>query len=326
MIDAFIGIVLISQILLGYSFPTSRQHVLNPTTILNLNPSLGLNYYRKYSVVRLNAIVEKDLAKDGSSLNLDIEKNFIDDEVLCVSEGGKWTSTDQNLISQLNTLLKRIPREELPNVQTIPHPEINNKNIPLLSKLENNNNNNELLINDCTLSNKIFSESVLDSLLLSIFRKIVQNQINFISPKNGIEGLLEEGQYMKLSDTSENSKNQHIFVKNTLKELFTPFLPPFYRLFMSGMIPSEQKNDPKWLIELIHNIINSIPDVVLSKQEKEMMISAPNGGYQPLGGPLPYAPLLTSFVTPPFLSFLVGPSRMNRREDGLVGGMIVEKC
>mmetsp|Transcript_24293 Transcript_24293/g.50399 ORF Transcript_24293/g.50399 Transcript_24293/m.50399 type:complete len:478 (+) Transcript_24293:204-1637(+) len=43
-------------------------------------------------------------------------------------------------------------------------------------------------------------------------------------------------------------------------------------------------------------------------------------------GPLPYAPFLTSVVTPPFFGFLVGPSRPNRRRDGKRGGLVVEKC
>jgi hypothetical protein len=43
-------------------------------------------------------------------------------------------------------------------------------------------------------------------------------------------------------------------------------------------------------------------------------------------GPWFYAPLLTSIVTPPFLAFLVGPSRINLRKDGNYGGMLVEKC
>lgn len=41
-------------------------------------------------------------------------------------------------------------------------------------------------------------------------------------------------------------------------------------------------------------------------------------------GPWFYAPLLTSVVTPPFLSFLVGPSRPNRRKDGKFGGNYVK--
>jgi hypothetical protein len=43
-------------------------------------------------------------------------------------------------------------------------------------------------------------------------------------------------------------------------------------------------------------------------------------------GPWFYAPALTSYVTPLFLSFLVGPSSPNLRKDGRSGGMVVEKC
>ena len=43
-------------------------------------------------------------------------------------------------------------------------------------------------------------------------------------------------------------------------------------------------------------------------------------------GPWFYAPALTSFVTPTFFGFLVGPSTINRREDGQLGGLVVEKC
>jgi hypothetical protein len=42
--------------------------------------------------------------------------------------------------------------------------------------------------------------------------------------------------------------NQHIFVKNTLSGLMTPFLPPFYRIFMSGIVPSFENGDPEWLV------------------------------------------------------------------------------
>ena len=31
-------------------------------------------------------------------------------------------------------------------------------------------------------------------------------------------------------------------------------------------------------------------------------------------------------MTPPFLKFLVGPSRTNLRKDGSPGGLVVEKC
>jgi hypothetical protein len=43
-------------------------------------------------------------------------------------------------------------------------------------------------------------------------------------------------------------------------------------------------------------------------------------------GPWFYAPALTSFVTPFFMNFLLGPARVNYRKDGQLGGMVVEKC
>lgn len=43
-------------------------------------------------------------------------------------------------------------------------------------------------------------------------------------------------------------------------------------------------------------------------------------------GPWPWAPALTSWVTPLFFKFLVGPSTPNYRADGQLGGLVVEKC
>jgi len=71
-------------------------------------------------------------------------------------------------------------------------------------------------------------------------------------------------------------------------------LPPFYRIFMSGIVPSN----------------NNLPESIQGKQL----------------GPWFYAPYLTSIVTPIFFGFLVGPSHPNRRKDGQRGGLVVEKC
>jgi hypothetical protein len=43
-------------------------------------------------------------------------------------------------------------------------------------------------------------------------------------------------------------------------------------------------------------------------------------------GPWFWAPALTSWVTPTFFKFLVGPSVPNYRKDGQLGGLVVEKC
>ena len=75
-------------------------------------------------------------------------------------------------------------------------------------------------------------------------------------------GLLEEGRFYMRSEAGQenNCMNQHTFVKNVLQELMTPILPPFYRLFMAGMIPSKEKNDPEFLVNLTNNLLNLIPD------------------------------------------------------------------
>ncbi|KAL3917882.1 MAG: hypothetical protein SGPRY_006229, partial [Prymnesium sp.] len=36
-------------------------------------------------------------------------------------------------------------------------------------------------------------------------------------------------------------------ILDTLKRLMTPVLPPFYRIFMGGVVPSRARGDPEWL-------------------------------------------------------------------------------
>ncbi len=80
-------------------------------------------------------------------------------------------------------------------------------------------------------------------------------------------------------------------VKNTLGVIMTPVFPPFYRIFMSGIVPQlGTEYDGKQL------------------------------------GPWFYAPYLTLIVMPTFFGFLVGPSRLNHRANGKWGGLDVEKC
>ena len=84
---------------------------------------------------------------------------------------------------------------------------------------------------------------------------------------------------------------------------------------MSGFVPSKERGDPDWLVSLSDSIIASLPEDLKEKAIPGKQL-----------GPWFYAPYLTTIVTPPFLQFLVGPSRVNRRVDGSVGGMVVEKC
>jgi hypothetical protein len=131
----------------------------------------------------------------------------------------------------------------------------------------------------------------LDKLLLKIFRKLVENNTGGVkSDKPGIDGLLEQGRTFMLQE-GQTPEAQHKMVSDTLGGLMTPVLPPFYRIFMSGIVPK---------------------------------LGTDSDGKQI--GPWFYAPFLTSFVTPTFFAFLVGPSYPNRRRDGQPGGLVVEKC
>ena len=190
----------------------------------------------------------------------------------------------------------KIARRDLPNVQFFaPPPPPSSDNTA-----------------DCTLPPTSYQDSILDKVLLGIFRNIVQSETKYTSPLPGIKGLLDEGKTYMLSEEGQanDSINQHAFVKRSLGRLMTPFLPPFYRLFMAGIVPSKERGDPDWLVSLFDSINKSFPSLTPGKQL----------------GPWFYAPALTSIVTPPFLQFLVGPSRPNYRKDGQLGGLLVEKC
>lgn len=180
----------------------------------------------------------------------------------------------------------RIDRLDLPNVQDVPYNDI----LPSMAA-GNKNDNDDNLVEDCTLENVQYQESLLDQILLNIFRDLVEKNTGGISsPKGGIEGLLEQGRTFMLQP-NQTPQAQHKMVKETLGGLMTPVLPPFYRLFMSGIVPN---------------------------------LGTPWDGKQL--GPWFYAPWLTTIVTPTFFGFLVGPSRPNRRKDGQRGGLVVEKC
>lgn len=175
----------------------------------------------------------------------------------------------------------RIPRRQLPNVQGVPLA----KDVPVGSKQYQLDG--QLVVEDCQLDDMKYQDNLLDTLLLKIFRKLVtQNTGGVTSPKDGILGLVDQGRAFLLQP-GQTPEAQHKMVRDTLAGLMTPVLPPFYRIFMSGIVPNEEKTQI---------------------------------------GPWFYAPFLTSFVTPTFFGFLVGPSYPNRRKDGQLGGLVVEKC
>ena len=193
----------------------------------------------------------------------------------------------------------RIPRDELPNLQDVPY-----FNYQGYSGMESNGiSMSGELISDCALPNITYSESPLDKVLLYIFRDLVRKEIQWRSNTPGIKGLLEEGRHYMLSPAGAIAENQHAFVRRTLGALLTPVLPPFYRIFMAGIVPSQERGDPEWLAngaKYVIDQINNIPAIADTTWAKKNLVP----GNQI--GPWFYAPLLTSVVTPPFLTFLVG--------------------
>jgi len=184
----------------------------------------------------------------------------------------------------------RIPRDQLPNVQDVPLPKTT-KQTP---KEMLTDETGLPLVADCELEDMAYKDSPLDKLLLDIFRKLVtQNTGGVTSEKPGILGLVEQGRTFMIQP-GQTPEAQHKMVSDTLGGLMTPVLPPFYRIFMSGMVPTFGED---------------------AADKKPVQL-----------GPWFYAPWLTSVVTPTFFAFLVGPSRPNRRKDGHPGGLLVEKC
>ncbi|KAG7349790.1 protein of unknown function DUF4033 containing protein [Nitzschia inconspicua] len=180
----------------------------------------------------------------------------------------------------------RIARRELPNIQDVP---VDKNSIPSTTIITAEDGKTPLVA-DCELEDMKYKDSLLDKILLSIFRNLVtKNTGGVTSDKPGIEGLLEQGRTFMLQP-NQTPEAQHEMVYKTLGGLMTPALPPFYRIFMSGIVPKSIDGEGKQL------------------------------------GPWFYAPFLTSFVTPTFFGFLVGPSYPNRRKDGQLGGLVVEKC
>lgn len=188
----------------------------------------------------------------------------------------------------------RIPRMQLPNLQDVPIDETLLAEVAASTTKSSQqvvDENGIALVSDCELDNMEYKESLLDKVLLSIFRKlVVQNTGGVTSEQESILGLVEQARtYMLQQDQTAGA--QHKMVEETLAGLMTPVLPPFYRIFMSGIVPK---------------------------------LGTDHDGKQ--FGPWFYAPFLTSFVTPTFFGFLVGPSHVNRRKDGELGGLVVEKC
>ena len=105
---------------------------------------------------------------------------------------------------------------------------------------------------DCTLTNKTFAETPLDAFLLQFTRDRYAEHTPgpaFRSRQAGILGLLEEMRVLMLDERGTDAAQQDLVIR-VLLDLMTPALPPFYRLFMGGLVPSAERGDPAWLVDL----------------------------------------------------------------------------
>ena len=273
-------------------------------------------------------LIKENLFLPASSQSLDILSKQIEAANPNSREFQILKLSRQNILSKLlekdriqyletvSQFGERIPRSELPNRQEVALSTSFGSTVSTSISTSSSSyiTDDSSTIADCKLPNKTYTDSILDKLLLSYFRKCVQDEVKFQSPQRGIRGLLEEGRHYMVSPEG-TPENQQRFVRKVLGRIFTPILPPFYRIFMSGIVPCKENNDPGWLVQLTDDIRSSLPESF----QKEF---TPGKQF----GPWFYAPFLTSLITPVFLTFLVGPSAMNRRKDGQLGGMVVDKC
>jgi len=201
-----------------------------------------------------------------------------------------------------------VPRADLPNLEGVP---------ALAPALEAE----EGLVPDCGLPNATFAESPLDAFLLAFTRDryaVHTPGPRYRSARPGILGLLDEMRALMLDERGSDAAQADVVLR-VLLDLMTPALPPFYRIFMGGLAPSEARGDPAWL----RNLTARQSLVKPGGRVLERLPFLTSGD----AAPVPfYAPFLTSVVAPVVFGFLVGPARINRRADGRRGGLVVDKC
>jgi hypothetical protein len=178
------------------------------------------------------------------------------------------------------------------------------------------------LVPDCPLPDKAMGENPLEALLLDVTRGIYADQTNTArAPEKGIRGLIDEMRRFMLTQEGASPEVQRDRLLKTLRVLMTPVLPPFYRIFMGGIVPKYDPEDdrvgadPKWLADGFQWVRAKLPEPAREYLEPGRQL-----------GPWFYAPALTSVVSPYAFGFLVGPATLNRRADGEIGGLVVEKC
>eukprot|EP00908_Phaeocystis_cordata_P001505 Transcript_1161.p1 GENE.Transcript_1161~~Transcript_1161.p1 ORF type:complete len:428 (-),score=197.28 Transcript_1161:149-1432(-) len=213
-----------------------------------------------------------------------------------------------------------IPRLELPNLQDVPR-----RDAPAAAAVPDElDYRGEELVADCTLPDLAMGENLLEGALLRVTRDIYAEKTDGVVQRRtdtpGIPGLLDEMKQYMLSSEGRPAEKQQQAILETLLVLMTPVIPPIYRFFMGGIVPSREKGDPAWLVDGVQWVAEKLPF-----NAKERLLGKGLAPGTQLG-PLFYAPFLTSVVAPFAFGFLVGPGVVNRRSDGALGGLVVEKC
>jgi len=133
-----------------------------------------------------------------------------------------------------------IPRHELPNRQDVPlracdidarRPDASSA--PLVDGLDADG-----LVPDCALEPQPMGENVAEGVLLEVTRDIYAAETGVPrAAEKGIRGLLDEMRRFMLSPQGADPAAQQEVLIKTLRVLMTPALPPFYRVFMGGIVP-----------------------------------------------------------------------------------------
>jgi hypothetical protein len=213
-----------------------------------------------------------------------------------------------------------IPRAELPNVEGMPLREYDPN--PRRPEAVLDASDTGGLTPDSKLLPMPFQQNLLERFLLSEFRDIFVAEAGIQrGPDKDIIGLLKDGQtYMLTGATPEDMQQMTVRGLRAIMLKWTPFLLPFLRIFMGGIVPSYDPNDkragadPEWLADGVQWMRSKLP---FGKDFLEP-------GKQL--GPLFYAPFLTALVAQYAIRPLAGPFRLSLRSNGELGAMVGERC
>ena len=162
-------------------------------------------------------------------------------------------------------------------------------------------------------------ENPLEALLLRVTRDIDAGETGVPrTGEGGIRGLLAEMRAYMLSENGAAPEAQQGVLIRTLRTLMTPALPPFYRIFMGGVVPSYDPTDarvgadPKWLADAFATVREKLPEPLANLARAT---SWGRGSTRRRGG--------GGLAMRRWLPRRAGDAR---RSDGQIGGLVVEKC